>query len=51
MHYFFTLHTITRVTTVEEKCISLLREKGHHTPAKIKNQLLKKNRQNKQHTN
>ena len=37
--------------TVEEKGISMLLEKGHHTHAKIKKQLLKKPRQNKQHTN
>ena len=37
--------------TVDEKGISMLLEKGHHTPAKIKKQLLKKNRQNIQHTN
>ena len=38
MHSFITL---TWVMTVDEKDLSLLREKGHHTPAKIKIQQLK----------
>ena len=41
MHSFSLLHTITRVKTVDEKGISMLLEKGHHTPAKIKIQQLK----------
>ena len=41
MHSFSLLHTITRVTTLEEKSISLLREKGNHTHAKKKIQHLK----------
>ena len=46
MHSFSLLHTLTRVTTVEEKDLSLLREKGHHTPAKRKIQQLKTPTQN-----
>ena len=45
MHSFSLLHTITRVMTVDEKGISTLLEKGHHTPAKIKIQQLKNNRE------
>ena len=37
MHSFSLLHIITLVMTVDEKGISMLLEKGHHTPAKIKN--------------
>ena len=41
MYSLSLLHTIPRVTTVEEKDIGMLREKGYHTPAKRKIQHLK----------
>ena len=41
MYSFSLLHIITLVTTVEEKCISLLLGNGNHTPAKRKIQHLK----------
>ena len=45
MHSFSLFHTITLVTIVEEKDLSLLR-RGHHTPAKRKIQQLKTPTQN-----
>ena len=41
MYSLSLLHTIPRVTTVEEKDNGMLREKGYHTPAKRKIQHLK----------
>ena len=45
MHSFSLLRTITLVTTMEGKDLSLLWEKGTHTPAKRKIHQLKNNRE------
>jgi len=51
MHSFSLLHTVTLVTTMEGKDLSLLREKGTNTPAKIKIQQLKNKQRIIKHTN
>ena len=50
MYSFSLQHTIPRVTSVEEKDIGLLREKGYHTPATRKVQQLKNKKRIIKHT-
>ena len=50
MYSLSLLHTILRVTTVEEKDIGMLREKGYHTPTMRKVQQLKNKKRIIQHT-